>query len=282
MSLDYRHVYLIDFIATQKPQKIPSPNFADHNFTIIIVNAGKLHLTIKGGEIQVIAKNLLIITGPQYYWEVQLMEQSEIWMLSFNPLYFYGSHLEKNAPSFLSFLMSLGYSKLKLKSADFSILIQWFNILYKKDATPQNQPYEHKVLFREIQILMRELREIYFNSIPEFMAGYQHKYLIVFRFLQHLELHFKTQHSVQFYSNSLYLSADYLSRIVKEVIQKNAKQCIEEKIMDTAKLLLIENRTISQIGAYLGFKTTSHFCYFFKKHTSLSPSAFRKQDNKSR
>lgn len=278
MNRKPQDAYVIDFITGQKHKTTLNTLLRTNYFTIIIVNAGYLHIVIQEVKIQVNTKDVFIVTSIQRSWVTKSGKHSEIWVLSFNPPYFYGNPLEKNAPAFLIFLISLGYSKITLATPDFSILIQWFKLLYYKKAEPYHM-YAQKILFRETQILLGELREIYFNYTPEFKTEHQHKYTIVFRFLQHLELYFREQHGVQFYADSLYLSPDYLSRVVREVTRKSAKQCIEEKIIHTAKALLFENKAITRISTFLGFKTTSHFCYFFKKHTSLTPSSFRKQYN---
>ncbi|RNL90109.1 AraC family transcriptional regulator [Sinomicrobium pectinilyticum] len=280
MNREPQNAYVIDFITGSKHSKTLDSLLEVNGFTAIIVNTGYMSMAFKEIQVQVNTKDLFIVTGPPDNWAHILSEQCEIWVFSFDPSYFYGPYLEKNASAFLVFLISLRYSKLTLTSQDFSMLVQWFMLLYSKRAKSVSQVYEHKIVLREIQILLRELGKIYFNYTPEVIVGHPHRYTIAFQFLRQLELHFREQHGVQFYADSLYLSADHLSRVVKKVTRKTAKQCIEEKIMNTAKALLLENKAIAVISTSLGFKTTSHFCYFFKKHTSYTTSSFRKFGHK--
>lgn len=52
---------------------------------------------------------------------------------------------------------------------------------------------------------------------------------------------------------------------------------IQERIVLEAKRLLLHSeQNINQIGYTLGFEDPSYFVKYFKKHTKISPSAFKK------
>ena len=50
----------------------------------------------------------------------------------------------------------------------------------------------------------------------------------------------------------------------------------ERIILEAQRMLLYSNLNVSQIGYRLGFDDASYFVKYFKKHTSVSPSEFRK------
>jgi len=80
------------------------------------------------------------------------------------------------------------------------------------------------------------------------------------------------------YANRLNVHTNHLNRALKETVQQTTTDIIANRIIKEAKILLMHtNWNISQIGFCLGFEETSNFSNFFKKHTDLSPSIFRKK-----
>jgi AraC-like DNA-binding protein len=92
-----------------------------------------------------------------------------------------------------------------------------------------------------------------------------------------LREHCKKQHDVKFYAGELCITTQYLSSILKEQSGKSASQWIQDALMIEAKGMLKTPRiNIQQISNELNFPDQSTFGKFFKKHTGISPLAFRK------
>ncbi|WP_339757589.1 helix-turn-helix domain-containing protein [uncultured Winogradskyella sp.] len=96
-----------------------------------------------------------------------------------------------------------------------------------------------------------------------------------FNFL--VEQHFKTEHSVSFYAEKLFKSPKTLSNNFAK-LNHSPLQIIHERIVLEAKRLLIySNKSAKEIAYEVGFDDASHLSRLFKKHTSQSPSDFKKQ-----
>ncbi|MCG8579274.1 MAG: AraC family transcriptional regulator [Bacteroidales bacterium] len=92
-----------------------------------------------------------------------------------------------------------------------------------------------------------------------------------------IRIKYKSSHKVQHYASELSVSSDYLNRFVKEKTGKSAKDYIQDKLVIEAKrLLLFSDLSSKELAFELGFEEPSHFNSFFKKHSGLSPIAFRK------
>lgn len=92
-----------------------------------------------------------------------------------------------------------------------------------------------------------------------------------------VETHFRTEHSVGFYAEKLFKSPKTLSNNFSK-LNTSPLQIIHERIILEAKRLFIyTDKTAKQIAYELGFEDPSHLSRIFKKHTSLSPSDFKKQ-----
>ena len=98
-------------------------------------------------------------------------------------------------------------------------------------------------------------------------------------FKKSVDKNYKKEHSTTFYAHELYITPDHLNRTVKAKIGTTAKECIQSRIIIEAKrLLYITALTSKEIAYELGFNEPANFSAFFKKHTQLSPSNFKKNE----
>lgn len=92
-----------------------------------------------------------------------------------------------------------------------------------------------------------------------------------------VETHYRTKHQVKFYAEMLNKSPKTLSNLFALYNHKSPLLVIQERILLEAKRLLFYTEKSSKEIAYLlGFEDANHFSKFFKKHTSLSPTDFKK------
>lgn len=79
------------------------------------------------------------------------------------------------------------------------------------------------------------------------------------------------------FADYLSLHPNYLNRQVKLSKGRTVSDIINSRIEQEAKILLkLTNWNIAQIANSLGFEEPSHFNTFFKKHTKISPTDYRK------
>lgn len=79
-------------------------------------------------------------------------------------------------------------------------------------------------------------------------------------------------------ANSVYLSPDYLSRLLKKYTNENFMDIlIKERMEKATELLHNENLKIYEISQMVGYKTTKYFAKLFKLHSGLTPTEYRNQ-----
>ncbi len=101
-------------------------------------------------------------------------------------------------------------------------------------------------------------------------------------FKKGVERNYKTEHSTTFYANELSITPDHLNRTFKARTGNTAKDYIQARIITEAKrLLYFTDLTNKEIAYELGFNEPANFSAFFKKHTQLSPSNFKKNEIQS-
>lgn len=84
-------------------------------------------------------------------------------------------------------------------------------------------------------------------------------------------------YTVAEYARLMHVSTRTLSDLTGHLLNKTPSQMIQERIiLEAQRLLLHSNLNIGQVGYRLGFDDPSYFVKYFKKHTNVSPSDFRK------
>lgn len=83
--------------------------------------------------------------------------------------------------------------------------------------------------------------------------------------------------SVAYFADKCCYSAKYFGELVKTETGRTAKDFINDRVLRQAKQLLSDDSlTITEVSMRLGFEYPQHFVRFFKAHTGLTPSEFRK------
>jgi len=100
--------------------------------------------------------------------------------------------------------------------------------------------------------------------------------LEVFRRL--VDEHFRERLGVADYAARLGITAGQLTRLTRESLGMSSIDVINDRVLHEAQRDLIYTvSSIKQIAASLGFEDEAYFGRFFRKHTGLSPQAYRMQ-----
>lgn len=162
-----------------------------------------------------------------------------------------------------------------------------FDILYKQilNEFEKNSEYKDKILGNLFSVLLLKIKEKFWSGYNPIDEGNRNSQ-IVKSFKQLLELRFKkmldTDENVsklqaQDLAEELNIHPNYLNSVIKSKTGRTVNDWISERTLSVAKSLLMSTNNSSKEIAYkLGFSEPTHFSRFFKKHTTLSPSAFRK------
>ncbi|MEM9545539.1 MAG: helix-turn-helix domain-containing protein [Bacteroidota bacterium] len=90
----------------------------------------------------------------------------------------------------------------------------------------------------------------------------------------------KNLHSPSFYADLLNVHPNHLNAVVKNISGKTALQHIHLHLVHLAKSYLTQtNLSIKEIAYHLQFDAPNNFNTFFKKHTLITPGAYRKRAN---
>ena len=97
------------------------------------------------------------------------------------------------------------------------------------------------------------------------------------RFLSLVTEYHNTERGMAFYAEKLCLTPKYLSKLVKEASGQSGPAWIDSFVILEAKnMLKYSDKTIKEIVYALHFPNQSVFYKFFKAHTDMTPSEYRK------
>ena len=96
-------------------------------------------------------------------------------------------------------------------------------------------------------------------------------------FITMVSEHYLTQRGMRFYAENLCITPKYLSKIIKQASGRSGPEWIDAFVILEAKnLLRYSDMSIKEIVARLNFANPSVFNKYFKKHTGMTPSQYRK------
>jgi AraC family transcriptional activator of pobA len=97
------------------------------------------------------------------------------------------------------------------------------------------------------------------------------------RFIALANDNYITQHGVTFYADKLFITSNYLNKIVKHTLGTSTKRYIQDMVMAEAKrLLTYTTLSVEEISRQLNYETVSYFIHQFNKSVGLSPNQYRK------
>ena len=98
------------------------------------------------------------------------------------------------------------------------------------------------------------------------------------RFLALVHDHCSEQRDVAYYADKLCISTRYLSTIVQNVSHSSAKELIDKSVILEIKMMLQStDLSVQEIAHRLHFPDQSYLGRYFKKHTGVSPTGYRRK-----
>lgn len=102
---------------------------------------------------------------------------------------------------------------------------------------------------------------------------------IMAKFILSVSENFREHREVSWYADELCITPKHLSAVVKEMSGHTAGEWIDNYVIMESKVLLKStDLTIQEVSDKMQFKNQSFFGKFFKHHTGLTPTDFRRKN----
>ncbi|MBC6990382.1 helix-turn-helix domain-containing protein [Hymenobacter sp. BT491] len=150
-----------------------------------------------------------------------------------------------------------------------------FRLLFERMFAENASAYDNQAeVFRSYLYLSLELAARHYQGQPRHAPTHGQEQIRAFSSL--LNQHFRTQRTVSEYADMLHITANHLNAVCRRLLNKTASALIQERvIVEAQRLLQYSSQTVAEVAYALGFEDTSYFSRYFRKHTGLTPEAFR-------
>lgn len=253
-----------------------SASFMVGNFSLLLIKSGTFKIQLKEITQQVSARDLLILPSGSLCRMLEIQDNLQLYLISFNSEFFLNNGLKKELVDSLYFFIGKAPVKIALAQKEFLMLSLIYKVIYIVHHDGKENGVDIELQRISFNLFLYELALIYQKHSPDTSLQFTRKESLILKFLTILALHCKEQHSAQFYAGALCVTPCHLNKILKQVTGQTVKKIIILAIVGEAQSLLDNpQRTIAQIAEELEFSTANNFSLFFKKHTGLSPSEYR-------
>lgn len=176
-------------------------------------------------------------------------------------------------PVFSPVYLNKHYSPVFKPSKD--LLESCVSLFMEVDKECKQHPKTSSVLmFLFSSLLLMIERE---KNLSDALVLSQKQQAIFTRFVSLLEQQFTRTRNAAEYADQLHITYKTLNQLCKLATDKTAKQLIDAyTILEAKRRLTLEKQPIQQLADALGFDEATNFVKYFKKHTALTPSEFKK------
>lgn len=248
-----------------------------HNYyTVLIVERAKGVHKIDFNTYE-LGENQVFFVAPGQVHQVVEKEKSFGYVMTFSNLFLIENTIPLSFIESLNLFQNYGQSPPLLPSQkQYESITKYANQIF--DLYHSDADMKHLSIGAFLKLLLIECNNICsINPIESDVDTTGDNLIRSFR--KAVNEHYKKEHSTTYYASLLYITPDHLNRAFRSKVGKTAKDFIQSRIITEAKrLLYFTDLTTKEIAYELGFNEPANFSAFFKKHTDLSPSEFKKNE----
>ncbi|CAD0007219.1 AraC family transcriptional regulator [Flavobacterium salmonis] len=266
------------YISTESISENPFPYpFRTDSYSIMIILSGSAKIQFNLMDYTLQTNDIVLISPHTVTHIMEIEESMSVISITFTLNFALTHSINRNDLNAFEFFASKTALNLGLKKEEIKELVKLTHLLHEKNTT-ESRFYGKELLVHSFNLLMYQVAAVYRERYDENIIKMTRKEEITSKFIKLLEKNFKQQRKVQFYSDTLHMTAGHLSKILKEVSGRTTGELIDAAIITEACILLANpTLSISEISDELNFSDQSFFGKFFKKHTRLSPSEYRRK-----
>ena len=151
---------------------------------------------------------------------------------------------------------------------------QYIISLFRQFLSEQENNHRSIALECILLLILQQVSAAGFQDQDDDSAGVALAYKAqqIIRTQYHLPL------STSLLARELHCNADYLGRVYRRVFNLTLTKALHrQRVMAAEKLLISDARSLNEVAVQCGFSDTSYFRQIFRKHTGLTPAAWKKR-----
>ena len=231
-------------------------------------------------------EGVMSFISPGQVFGIDIDETSNLkpsgWMLLFHPDFLWNSNLIKTIRKYEFFEYSVNEA-LHLSDKEENTITAIVKSI-EQEYHSNIDKFSQDIIIAQLEVLLNYSERFYQRQFITRKVS-NHKILdrlenLLNEYFDNNDLIIKGLPTVQYISERLQVSPDYLRSLLKATTGLNTQQHIHEKLIEKAKeKLSTTDLTISEIAYELGFEHSQSFSKLFKIKTNLSPLQYRASFN---
>lgn len=159
--------------------------------------------------------------------------------------------------------------------SDFSLMEHYFGIL-RSCSDLESCKYHITIARNTLQSIMLEIYDCACRDRQDVPEGKTRQEVLFKQFVQLIVKHCYVERDVCFYAEHLCITPRYLSAISRNLTGMSAKGLIDKHaVIEIKSVLKSTTLDVQEIAYRFGFPNKSFFGRYFKKHTGMTPMAYR-------
>lgn len=231
--------------------------------------------------------DIIDISSKQWYWQNPFNANKDEYQVIFDAKAIIDDEYSNNLTThdLVSLINDRGYNAQALIKNKVGLSLKNLMTSKKLQESLKEVAFSDKSI-QEISYDMGYKDDAYFNRVFKGSIGqtpkqfrdnfdFKHRDLFTQDILELLQKYHAQERSLEFYADKMNLSIKTLSNKVQSKMNTSLGQLIRLELINSAKLMLLEDQSVSSISRQLGFEEPNHFSRFFKHYAKTTPSNFK-------
>ncbi len=231
--------------------------------------------------------DIIDISSKQWFWQNPFQANKEEYQVIFDTKEIIDKEFSNNLSSLdlVGFINDRGYNAQSLIKDKIGLSVKKLINSKRLQESQKEVAFTDKSI-QEISYDFGFKDDAYFNRVfknsigqtpKQFRANFDFESRDSFSqdIIELLQKFHTQERSLEFYANKMNLSIKALSNKVRLKVNTSLGQLIRLELVNSAKLMLLEDQPIVSIAARLGFEEPNHFSRFFKHYSKSTPTEFK-------
>lgn len=272
--------YIFTRLTNEVPQNPYDGPFRVDGFVWILCLKGCMGVDVNLNHC-VLTENSLMMTAPDNILAIKDVDwdQLDSYILFISSDFMRDINIDQNVISRQTAYPIMAPPIMKIESEEGELVKHYFDLIHRNTTGNRDDLYVRSIARCLISALIYQVLQFARNRQPaeEGLRPHSRRLSYVHQFMGLLHRYRLSERSVSFYASRLFISAKYLTLILKQTTGRSAAEWIDEFVILEAKnMLRFSGKNIQQIAYALNFPNQSSFGKYFKHLTGMSPSEYQR------
>ncbi len=189
---------------------------------------------------------------------------------------FYNEIIKNVGDISMLFLFSHDKPIHSMERPDLQLFHDYYYMIKEKMTNTGNR-FRHELVRTLLQAMFYDFSEMFYRVQQRGEERASRADIIFTQFIKLVGEHCRVQRRVAWYAQQMHITPKYLSEMVKQASKRTPNEWIDNYVTLELRVLL-KNTTLSihDIAVKMNFPNQSFLGKYFKEHTGMSPSSYRK------